>query len=65
MRSDTIYPGKVRSIMNLLPFPSMMKIAMVDPIAFMAANGMFIMMAMRSVLMPSILRPVEIMIFGP
>jgi hypothetical protein len=40
-----MHPGRVLSIENLLPFPSIINTATVDPIAFIKARGIFKMMA--------------------
>ena len=38
---ENTHPGSVLSIENLLPFPSIINTAIVDPIAFIRANGIF------------------------
>jgi hypothetical protein len=38
---ENTHPGSVLSIEYLLPFPSIINTATVDPIAFIKANGMF------------------------
>lgn len=42
-KSEQNMPGSALNIMNLLPNLSIMKTAIVDPIAFIKANGIFIM----------------------
>jgi len=43
----------------------MIKIARVEPIAFIAARGILKVIAIRSFVIPSISNPVDKIIFGP
>lgn len=55
--NETMHPGKVLSIENLLPLPSIINTATVDPIAFIKANGIFKIIANSSSSIPLIVIP--------
>jgi hypothetical protein len=56
-KRETIHPGNVLNIENLLPFPSIIKTATVDPIAFIKASGIFNIIASSSLFTPFIVIP--------
>jgi hypothetical protein len=70
MLSDTrskenTHPGNVLNIEYLLPFPSIIKTAIVEPIAFINARGIFNIIANSSSSIPFIVIPDFYIIVGP
>lgn len=64
-KREKMHPGNDLNIENLLPFPSIIKTATVDPIAFIKARGIFNIIASSSSFIPFIVIPDFYIIVGP